>query len=510
MDIADGFRLNQDEWVEAFSTLADTTVITHDFDLEEVCDKLSPDFILYEAPALRAQPLVIANPSSHPHIPRFGFQIQDTYCNTRVGFFRALDELNIHWIFSHMTEAAIRQSPELKSRTFSLSLLFDDKIFRDYGLSKDIPISIFGGFLSPEIYRWRAETAAEIADYFPTLIYAHPGYLKPVPRHKFQVVGEAYARLLNQSSFSLADTTRIDCLVRKHLEIPASGTVLIAPFTPVLAPYGFRDMENCILGSGKTLYDKIATVADHPGLYEKIRKAGYDLVHTHYRRDKWRGILDFYECLRTLKPGETIRQEGLLGPFKAVPLVDPLSPAIEATYPASDLSGQIDQWIETILRPNGLADAERQATEMSDWLFQMTEQWVPLGIIALLKGNTKHAREFFLSGQRLRHQNAGCPEFDPEELAWLSLTAALSGDTELLHMTRQTAQSMQHLSLRRIKWLGEVLGAKANISSPPHDILNRHPQDRLSVHWMTQLPLAIWLDLIRRILDANGQKGALE
>jgi hypothetical protein len=317
--IADAFRMNQDEWIEALSLLADVTVLDHDFDMDEVCDRAQPDFILYESPFCIPAPLTIQNVRAHPHIPRIGFQMQDPQSSPHVNFMPTVEATNIQWILSCSTDTFLNEFPEIKSCTFSVSLLFDDNVFHDYGLEKDIPVSIFGGFLLPETFAWQVKMALPIAKRFPTLIYGHPGYGNPPPRHKFPVTGEDYARLLNRSHFSLADTTIFDYLVRKHLEIPASGAVLVSPDTSALKPYGFMDMENCILGEGSALLDKIEKVADDPTLYESIRKNGYELVHSRYSRKNWRGILDFYECLRTLKPGETIRQQGFLGPFRSVP-----------------------------------------------------------------------------------------------------------------------------------------------------------------------------------------------
>ena len=502
--------MNQDEWVETLSELAEVTPISHDFDMDAVCDHVQPDFILYESPFFGPTSLNIKNVNAHPHIPRIGFQMQDASCSTRVNFLRVTESMNIQWIFSHMTEAALRQSPEMKAKVFSVSQLFDDTVFHDYGLEKDIPVSIFGGMLLPKMYTWRAATALPIAERFPTLVYTHPGYSNPVPRHKFPVAGEAYARLLNRSYFSLADTTIFDCLVRKHLEIPASGSVLVAPDAPSLKPYGFRDMENCILGDGDALFDKIAAVADDPDFYERIRKSGYDLVHSRYSRKHWRGILDFYECLRTLKPGETVRQDGVLGPFKAVPVSDPPLPAIEAYYPESVISSVFKKWLRVITSEEGLNPENVKLLEAPDWLNFFHESSILTGIFALTRGDLEQAKKLFLTPQIQRKEQSGFVEYDPEEIAWISLTASLSGNAELVSLTRRESTNMRHLSLRRMQWLGKVLAAGGDASKPPFDVVRRAADDQISIHWSGQLDLSTWFCLICRIFKANGQDGLLQ
>ncbi|MDE2029536.1 MAG: glycosyltransferase family 1 protein [Alphaproteobacteria bacterium] len=508
-DIADGFRSNQDEWVETLVALADVTVMSDDFDMGEACDRVQPDFIVYESPFFYPAPLKIDNIRAYPEIPRIGLLTQDPYCAVRVNFLRTLDAMGARWIFTHMAETALRQSPELKDRIFSVAHLFDERVFRDYELPKDIPVSVFGGFLIPEMYDWRAATARTIIERFPTLIYTHPGYEKPIPRHKFQVTGEAYARLLNRSHFSLADTTIFDCLVRKHLEIPACGAVLVAPDAPVLRPYGFRDMENCILGEGDALFDKIAAVADDPALYERIRRNGHDLVHARYSRKQWRGILDFYECLRMLNPGETVRQRGFLGPFESVPEATAGADAIIAGCPDSAVSSFVGKWLACILDDDldGMRDLIDHPPE---WLGHILEPLVPFGIMMLLTGDAAQAKVRFFEPQRLRLAQSGFPDYDPEEVAWLSLTAALTGDGALRDAVRQASAPMRHLSLRRMQWLARVLAAGGDTANPPPDVVRRAPDDQVSLHWTGQLEIGQWLKLMARVLDANGQGGILK
>jgi hypothetical protein len=376
-------------------------------------------------------------------------------------------------------------------------------------LPKNIPISIFGGFLLPDVYSWRAETGRAISEQFPTLIYPHPGYYKPTPRHKFAVTGEAYARLLNRSYFSLADTTRFDYLVRKHLEIPASGSVLIAPDSPALKPYGFRDMENCILGSGQGLFKKIAVVADNPTLYEKIRRAGYDLVHSKYTRQDWRRLLDFFACLRTLKEDETIEQKTIFGGFEKVPLSTPPQAVICETYPDNEIALMSNLWLESLFKKADLSLITEKMTEKANLFSSMSEYWVPIGIGALLKGQIAYAQECFLKPQASRLKNTGFAEFDPEEIAWLSLTASLIGKRDLLDLVSQQAPLMRHLSLRRMNWLGQVMAGKLDPLNPETKILYRHIDDHLSIHFTGQSSLSEWLILIDRILKANGQESEL-
>ncbi len=501
--IAENLRLNQDEWLETMSVLTDLTLVTEDFDMQELCDRLKPDFIIYEAAGLFPAPLEITHPRAHPEIPRFGFQMQDPHDTVRVFFLRQMEKLGSRYMFTHLTEAAVRQSPELDGHMYSVSLIFDEELFRDYGLPKDIPVSIFGGALAPTFYHWRAEIVRTIAEFFPTLIYTHPGYESPIPRSRFPISGVPFAQMINRSHFSLADSTRLDYLVRKHLEVPAARSVLIAPDAEVLKPYGFRDMENCILGSGMALYQKMADVANDPALYERICQNGYDLVTRRFGRKNWTYFLDFYECVRTLKPGEVVQQQGMLGPFKNVP-GDVYTPAITGTVPDSEFTLYMKK-AQDILLANGSVDEAYALLKVpAQWLAHMTEPLKLIGVVALLKGQPQQAKSLFMTHYETRKDRNGVYDYDPVEISWLSLTGALLGDSELLELTRRESAAMRHVSLRRVEWLGKVLASGGDMSSPPDSVKAPAPDDQLSIHWMGQPPLELWIGLIRRILAANG------
>ena len=307
-----------DEWVEALALHADIFAVDTDFDLQETCDRFQPDLIVADSLHWgRPWPVEIANPRAHPNIPRALNFNSDPHDPMRPLTLRLAENLGIDAVF--MSSEAYRQHmPELRHRPCYLAPHFiDDTIYRDYGLEKTIPVSVFGGHLLPGFYPWRAKLLAEIQLVFPTLVYAHPGYQKGKSK-PFVVEGEAYARLLNQSHFSAADTTRLDYGVRKHFEIPASGTVLIAPHSDALKSYGFVDMENCLLGSGAELFAKIDLLARVPAEYRRVCEAGGALVRTRYTRRNWRLMLDWLECRLKLKPGQVVQQIGRYGPFRGM------------------------------------------------------------------------------------------------------------------------------------------------------------------------------------------------
>lgn len=502
---ADFLNVIEDGWQQTLGMHCRLSMIDQDFDYGEVCDRLQPDLVVLEDPGgYRPDPIRIRNIAARPDIPLTALQIQDPHDTARVEFLRLIDELKIERFFTLGT-AVFRQSPELAPRAYALGQYIDGDLYRDYGLEKDLPVTVFGGLIIPRFYNWRTAMAHELPNHVPTFIYTHPGYQKEKIRHRFPVSGQTYARMLNRSHFSLADSTREGYVVRKHLEIPASGAVLVSPDHPEVRCYGFRDLENCILGEGKDVIEKIKQVADDPALYERIRKAGHDLVHARFTRRQWSWIPDWWRVWKTLKPGEVVQQKGYLGPFVAVP-GDASTPAVDAEPLAdTDFAMVMRDSLANILSPVGDLDrAEGLLSEAAQWLLHVNEPWVPLGIVSLLRGKPDEARVRLLFPGQTRNSREGVSSFDPEEIAWLWIAALQVRDVEFLRELEHLAKGMNHVSLRRLDALKRALQGDARGLDPSNPDLAPRQGDRLSIHWTGQLSFADWSRLAERILAVRG------
>ncbi len=374
----------------------------------------------------------------------------------------------------------------------------DDTVYRDYQLDKIIPVSVFGGHLLPDFYPWRARLLAQVQHVFPTLIYTHPGYSKE-GRAPFAVQGEAYARLLNQSHFSAADTTRLDYCVRKHLEIPASGAVLIAPASEALDSLGFADMENCVLGDGRELFAKMDYLARAPEEYRRVRDAGAALVHGRYTRRGWRGILDWLDCRLRLKPGQVMQQVGRFGPFRGVTPRGQTPSILAGPQRDSDMAAALRAATAAILSGDRLVEANAQLNEAGRWAQHVAEPYFLASILALLGGDPLSAAMGI--GRRAQGQAAiaeALATLDPVETAWLLLVARLLDNAQLESAMRDQAAGMSHVCLRRMLWLldGCPAGTEATLVA-------RDAGDLPSVHWIGDEDFTLWCDLVRRVLVAN-------
>jgi len=94
---------------------------------------------------------------------------------------------------------------------------------------------------------------------------------------------EFQMRYLNQryfianSKFTYTDGNHVDYLVRKFLEIPASGGLLVAPNSSITSMYGFKPWINFIpLEDWEKIFDS------DPNMLSEITKNGYLHVKNHF------------------------------------------------------------------------------------------------------------------------------------------------------------------------------------------------------------------------------------
>lgn len=492
-----------DEWIYALAHHCEVHVVERDFDFKAVCEELNPDFVVFSAVhSGRSRRLQIANIDAYPEIPRALYFNCDPHDPMRPVTLKAITEYGIDTIFCFGLEH-LQHMPELAQFTcFVIPKFIDSNVFRDYGLEKIIPVSIFSGHLFPSFYPWRAKLTQEIQRIFPTFIYTHPGYLKS-QRQPFEVREEKYAKIISQSYFSAADTTRLDYVVRKNLEIPASGAILLAPESDRLKEYGFADMQNCIMGTDRELYEKIQRVSLDPELYSRIRDAGYSLVHSKFTRKAWTYLLDWYECRRRTQQGEVVRQVAQFGTFEVV-AENVSAERPWKTVPDSPMSAVLRSASSSILNDGDLHQAADGLKEISTWIGHIAEPCFLLGIISLLTGDTGQAAiELSRRSNILGKVSPNVGQIDPVEIAWLLLLADLIEDADLKLVLLKQAEAVPHVCIRRMTWLIEARGLSE--STTDASLEGRLPGDCLSINWVGNESFDEWLGLVARVFRAHNR-----
>jgi hypothetical protein len=495
-----------DEWMHALALHCDVEMIEQDFDLVEVCERVKPDFLLFDSIHWgRRHRLTIAHADAFPELPRALLLNNDPHDPMRPLMMDTLAYYRIDTIFCTGIEDLQQMNELRRFNCFVLPKFVDSDIFRDYGEARSIPLTITSAHLFPSYYPWRAQVTAEVQHLIPTLLYTHPGYSNGA-RNPFEIRDESYARMLSRSQFCIADTTRLDYVVRKHLEIPAAGSVLVSPESEALKDYGFVDMENCILGAaGPALYSKIREVAGDPDRYERIRAAGHRLVHARYTRQAWTHILDWYACRRGLKPGEMVQQDDVFGDFRAVP--DGAQPIAGFTVQDNPMGVKLRAAREALLSGSNIPAAVDGLQESMKWIGHIAEPWFLLGVIAFSIGDLESAAQWL--SQRSVAQSTDDPALgllDPCEVAWLMLYAYFAADEELFEQMSISAAQTAHVSIRRMQWL--IDGGKPVADLAEAGLVGPLPGDCLSIHWLGDEDFGSWLGLIHRILAARDQAAA--
>ena len=492
-----------DEWMHALTLHCDVEMIEEDFDLIEVYERVRPDFLLFDAIHWgRRHALNITNIDAYPDLPRALLANSDPHDPMRPLMWDMLPTYGIDTIFCTGHED-LEQMKELRRfNCFVLPKFIDSAVFRDYGEARLIPVAIMSAHLFPTFYPWRAKVTEEIQLLMPTLLYTHPGYSSG-GNNTFEIRDEAYAQMLSRSQFCIADTTALDYVVRKHLEIPAAGSVLVSPESAALADYGFVDMENCILGpAGKDLYKKIVLVARDPQRYERIRANGHALVHGRYTRHAWTHILDWFACRRALKPGEKVQQDGVFGVFRAVSDKD--LPAI-ANFTVRDnpMAARLRTAREALLGDGDLPAAVDCLREAMGWIYHVAEPWFMMGVISFVLGDLENARAWLTKrSDAQKEDDPALALLDPCEIAWLMLVAYLTADEVLFRQMSDCAAATSHVSIRRMQWL--IGGAQPVADLAEAGLDQPRPDDRMSIHWLGDEDFDSWFGLIQKGLTAQA------
>lgn len=494
-----------DEWVHTLALHCDVEMIEQDFDLVEVYERLKPDFLLFDSIHWgRRHRLDIANIDACPELPRAALLNCDPHDPMRPLMMDMLRSYGIGTIFCTGIEDLQQMNELRRFNCFVLPKFIDSDIFHDYDEAKSIPVTIMSAHLFPTFYPWRAQVTEEIQQILPTLLYTHPGYANGA-NNPFEIRDESYARMLSRSKFCVADTTRLDYVVRKHLEIPAAGSVLVSPPSEALTDYGFVDMENCILGpAGPDLYARIMAVAGDPKLYERIRSNGHALVHARYTRQAWTHILDWFACRRGLKPGERVQQDGVFGAFRAVPDdVDVPSIANIAIHD-NPMGVRLRAARDALLNDGNLAAAVEGLRDAMTWTGHTAEPWFMMGVIGFAIGDLDNAAGWL--SRRSAVQGKEDPTLgllDPCEIAWLLLFAYITADEDLFRQMSECAAATSHLSIRRVQWLIDGARPVADLATAGLD--TPRSDDCLSIHWLGDEDFDSWFGLIHKVLAVRDK-----
>lgn len=306
-------RMHLDEQVACLRQWFDVYVVNEACDYDEVCSRYQPDLCVFESGVYSGERR-ISRVDTHPQVPRLGFLHADAFDVCRGAFVADM----INWgIEDYVTMSASMSdyTPEISDRMFVWPNFINPGVFHDYGLEKVVPV-LFTGSQAPH-YPWRNAVRRTVSRSMPTMTCPHFGWNGEVGSERL-LVGERYARMLNASVFVPACGTITKDVVRKHFEVPATRSCLVAERTAALEAAGFEHLVNVVFAEPDTIVEQLEDLRSDADLLRSITDAGHRLVHERHTIANRDEIYRWFLLRTRLLPGQRIVQDG---PFDALRIV---------------------------------------------------------------------------------------------------------------------------------------------------------------------------------------------
>jgi hypothetical protein len=500
--------LHYAQQIEALSRCFKVTVINHDCDYDQVCDLHRPDVTLFES-GLSCDGwhrLSITNTSAHPQIPKLAFYNADSFCRGRAAFLSDVDLWGVEAIFSLSTSLA-DYLPDISDRLFYWPNFIDPAVYKDYQSYKVIPVVFTGSTAS--YYPWRRSIQKIVSAAYPSLISPHPGYHRL--REERIVWGESYARMLNAAWFAPACGTVAREVVRKHFEIPACKTCLVAEKSAGLVAAGFVDMENCVFAEPSDVLDKLDCLMRDPGRLLAISARGHDLVHSRHTMANRDQMLQWLRLRTRLQPGQRIVQESPFGALRAVDETSNIQTAHLAANGDDRLflrQGYTELW-------NGNYDiAIPLFMKCLNTIREIPspEPQLGLALCHLFKGEPQNALRWLDAPLETILVRNDTRDPDPVEWAYFIVALLCAGSVRRAAYCGERFPWLRHPELDRARLILRFINGEPVNRGPGPGLsggTDREPS-RISVHQIPVSDTAEWLGRVRRMLAACGQSSLAE
>lgn len=477
------------EQVETLSIFFDVAVIDRDCDYGEVCEELQPALCIFES-GVYAGPRRITNTQLHPEVPKLGFLHADAFDSSRAAFIADMSEWGVEWFFT-TSMAMAEYTPDLGGRLFVWPNSVDTAVFRDYGLVKNIPVLLTGSQASH--YPWRNAVSQVVSESFTTMTMPHFGW-NAERGTSGMMKGEAYARLLNASTFVPTCGTMARDVVRKHLEIPAAGACLVTEDTPAIRAFGFVDMVNCVFADAGNVATKLDGLLAEPARLQRITAAGHDLVHGRHGQQSRDQVLQWLELVRRHGPGMRLEQQWPEGRLQ-------LAQGPESGPPSGgagrDRKLIADGWRELVAGRAGQADG--LFLRALNYYF-IPEAAVGMVFSRLTQGDADGAGDWITRTLTAVFNHHLSPAPDPVQWACEVRVMLCRGDLAAAVAASLRFPDVGHPELERMRRVVWDLGSIAAADRPPT------ARTRASVHRLPEQSEHEWSSRLVAMLAACGHQ----
>ncbi|RAN76563.1 hypothetical protein B5P43_23175 [Bacillus sp. SRB_336] len=228
-----------------------------------------------------------------------------------------MDEWGVGDFVTHSV-AMSGHTPDIAGNLFAWPNFAESAVYRSYGDAKTGRILLSGSRASN--YPWRVAVDRAIQSSYPVRTMAHGGWFDRIGAAGMPL-GADYARQLSTALVVPTCGTISHELVRKHLEIPASGALLLTERTAAVEAAGFIDGENCVFTDEFSVVSRLGELFANPDELARIASAGQRLVHERHdidNRDQVRQWFELTGQARARGRGERVVQTD---PFRPLELV---------------------------------------------------------------------------------------------------------------------------------------------------------------------------------------------
>ncbi|MDN3310109.1 glycosyltransferase [Microbacterium oryzae] len=475
----------------------DVTVVTESADYDEIVDRTEPDLVLFESGVYARAGRAITNTHTHPEVPKLGFLHSDGYCLSRSVFLADMDDWGVDTYFAYAM-SAVGYTPDIADRTYLWPNFADRSVFRSYPDGKSETILLSGS--REANYPWRVRVHRLLAERFPSRSIAHGGWFDRQAAAAMPV-GSDYARSLSSALIVPTCGTIAEEFVRKYVEIPAAGAVLLAERTAIAESAGFVDMENCVFADESDVVDKVEHLLDHPEVLERIAAAGQELAHSRHSIEHRDQIRQWFELNRKAAPGQRIVQPD---PFAPMELSEHAAPARTVSLA---LPPGLDRSLLAEAREQLSADRPMQAAEgfaevlnlhyEPEAALGLARSWLRSGRPAWARGLLEHATDTGVAAHGASHP-------DPVEWAWLIRASLCEGDLRTAGERAARYSGIRHPELDRMRSVVAGLGGATD------ELALADRSRHRSVHGDDGTDWSSWVDGLALDLRASGRSAMAE
>lgn len=261
---------------QELAKLTNLTIWSKPGNLQEILREIATpqDFILLNDLDKMTAPVI--NGIKTTTVP-FGMIIEDPDKNSG-GRGKFIMENNIQYLFPVVRDSFLRKYPTLKDKMYWLPHHANTNVFKDYQLPKTFDYLLIGKI--DRLYPLRQKIVSTMQNETGFTYYRHPGYRTFSPaEEKRRVVGENYAKAINQAKIFFTCDSILKYPIKKYFEVPACRTLLMAPTSKEIEDLGFIPGKNFVDINENDFYEKAKYYLEHEEERKRIADAGYEFIH---------------------------------------------------------------------------------------------------------------------------------------------------------------------------------------------------------------------------------------